>query len=108
MSAGTWVEVVPASLFPLWCAIALVIAVGVSQAAGTRWFRERGGMPLFMVTPLTGRYLSFPEREEIATLKAQGVGVREIGRRLGCVTRRPFLESSAAQDGEAGHQRSIA
>src|SRR4051794_10473150 len=45
------------------------IAVGVSQAAGSRWFRGRGGMPLFMVCPLTGRYLSFPEREEIAMLK---------------------------------------
>jgi hypothetical protein len=48
------------------------IAVGVSQAAGGRWFRERGGMPTFMVAPLTGRYLSFREREEIAVLKAQG------------------------------------
>src|SRR5918992_370755 len=34
------------------------VAVGVSQAAGTRWFRQRGGMPSFMLTPLTGRYLS--------------------------------------------------
>ena len=23
------------------------VAVGVSQAAGSRWFRERGGMPSF-------------------------------------------------------------
>src|SRR3954463_4714561 len=37
------------------------VAVGASQAAGSRWFRERGGMPLFMVSPLTGRYLSSPE-----------------------------------------------
>jgi len=59
------------------------IAVGASQAAGGRWFRERGGMPSFMLASLTGRYLSFPEREEIAVLKAQGVGVREIARRLG-------------------------
>jgi IS30 family transposase len=33
-------------------------------------------------SPLSGRYLSFVEREEIAILKAQGEGVREIARRL--------------------------
>jgi len=33
--------------------------------------------------PLSGRYLSFEEREEIAILNAQEVGVREIARRVG-------------------------
>jgi IS30 family transposase len=33
--------------------------------------------------PLSGRYLSFAEREEIAVWRAQGLGVREIARRLG-------------------------
>ncbi len=33
-------------------------------------------------SPLSGRYLSFAEREEIAILRAQGEGVREIARRL--------------------------
>jgi hypothetical protein len=42
------------------------VAVGVSPAAGSRWFRERGGMATFMLTPVTGRYLSFEEREEVA------------------------------------------
>jgi IS30 family transposase len=32
--------------------------------------------------PLSGRYLSFAEREEIALLRAQGHGVREIARRM--------------------------
>jgi hypothetical protein len=32
--------------------------------------------------PLSGRYLSFAQREEIAILNAQGEGVREIARRL--------------------------
>jgi transcriptional regulator with XRE-family HTH domain len=59
------------------------LAVGASQAAGSRWFRERGGMPTFMLAPLSGRYLSFEEREEIAICRAQSVGVREIARRLG-------------------------
>ncbi len=27
-------------------------AVGVSQAVGSRWFRHRGGMPLFMSKPV--------------------------------------------------------
>ena len=58
-------------------------AVGVSQAVGARWFRQRGGMPSIDRAPLSGRYLSFREREEIAILTAQGFGVRQIGRRLG-------------------------
>jgi IS30 family transposase len=33
--------------------------------------------------PLSGRYLSFTEREEIAIAHAQSLGVREIARRLG-------------------------
>ena len=40
-------------------------------------------MPTFMLAPLAGRYLSFEERKEIAVLKAQGAGVRQIARRLG-------------------------
>lgn len=40
-------------------------------------------MPTFMITPVTGRYLSFPEREEMAMLNAQGAGVRQIARQLG-------------------------
>jgi hypothetical protein len=59
------------------------LAVGASQAAGSRWFRERGGMATFMIKPLSGRYLCFEEREEIALLRAKGAGVREIARRLG-------------------------
>lgn len=57
-------------------------SVGLSQAVGTRWFREAGGMRTVSRSPLSGRYLSFVEREEIAILKAQGEGVREIARRL--------------------------
>src|SRR5918993_5918998 len=59
------------------------VVCGVSQAVGTRWFRESGGMPSISLAPLSGRYLSFAEREEIAVLKAQGYGVRETARRLG-------------------------
>jgi IS30 family transposase len=40
-------------------------------------------MPPISLAPLSRRYLSFAEREEIAILHAQQVGVRGIARRLG-------------------------
>ncbi len=57
---------------------------GVSSPVGVpvvppRWRRE----PPVCLPTVSGRYLSFAEREEIALLRAQGVGVREIARRLG-------------------------
>ena len=60
---------------------AAAVEAGVSQPVGTRWFREAGGMPTVTQAPLSGRYLSFAEREEIAILRARGCGVREIARR---------------------------
>ena len=56
---------------------------GVSPAVGSRWFRQAGGMPPISLGPVSGRYLSFAEREEIAVLQAQRVGVRAIARHLG-------------------------
>lgn len=61
----------------------VALAVGVSCPVGTRWFRHAGGMPPISLDEPTGRYLSFAEREEIALLRAQEVGVREIARRIG-------------------------
>ena len=77
-----------------WAAIAAGMAsedaaveAGMSQAVGTRLFREAGGMPPAMfgpsAKPLSGRYLSFAEREEIALLRVQGYSMREVTRRLG-------------------------
>ena len=40
-------------------------------------------MAPFSLVPVSGRYLSFVEREEIAVLHARQCGVREIARRLG-------------------------
>jgi IS30 family transposase len=40
-------------------------------------------MPSVIQMPLSGRYLSFTEREELALLRAQECGVREIARQLG-------------------------
>ena len=60
--------------------------VGVSPPVGSRWFRRSGGMPPSHLSqsakPLSGRYLSFEEREEIALLRAQGRGIRHIACRL--------------------------
>ena len=33
---------------------------GVSQAVGSRWFRQAGGMPPICFAPVSGRYLSQP------------------------------------------------
>jgi IS30 family transposase len=77
-----------------WAAIAAglesgdaALAAGVPPAVGTRWFRTAGGISPAMfgrsAKPLSGRYLSFAEREEIALLLAQGYSMQEIARRLG-------------------------
>src|SRR5436190_14769926 len=66
-----------------WSSEQAAAAAGVSPAVGSRWFRDGGGMPPISLAPLSGRYLSFAEREEIAILHAQRVGVRGIARRLG-------------------------
>ncbi len=48
------------------------IEAGVSPAVGTRWFRDGGGIRPVSLAPLSGRYLSFAEREEIAILRVRG------------------------------------
>ena len=74
---------------------------GVSEVVGVRWFRDGGGMPSVTMAPLSGRYLSFAEREEIAILRARGCGVREIAiSRLG-VRRRRSPGSCVAMPGPA-------
>ena len=76
-----------------WAAIAAgrssedaAVGAGVSPAVGARWFRRAGGMPPSQLAPsakpLSGRALSFAEREEIAIGRAQRHGVREIARQL--------------------------
>jgi IS30 family transposase len=54
----------------------------VSAPVAFRWFRHAGGVNPCLSATVSGRYLSFVEREEIALLRAQGAGVREIARRL--------------------------
>jgi IS30 family transposase len=73
-----------------WAAIArglkteeAVIEAKVSSPVGFRWFRHAGGVNPCLPPTVSGRYLSFAEREEIAIWRAQNIGVREIARRLG-------------------------
>ncbi len=58
------------------------VVARVSSAVGARWFRQAGGMPSISMQPTTNRFLSFAEREEIAILVEQKLGVREIARRV--------------------------
>jgi IS30 family transposase len=86
-------------------------AVGVSQAAGSRWFRERGGMPTFMLDPVSCRYLCFEEREEIALLRVQGAGVREIARQLDrspSTISRELRRNAATRGGRLEYRASVA
>ncbi len=87
------------------------LAVGASQAAGSRWFRERGGMATFMLKPVSGRYLSFEEREEIALLRVRGAGVREIARRLGrapSTISKELRRNAATRGGTLDYRASVA
>jgi IS30 family transposase len=58
------------------------VEAGVSSPVAFRWFRHAGGVNPCLPSSVSGRYLSFSEREDIAMLRAQGLGVREIARRL--------------------------
>lgn len=85
--------------------------VGVSPAVGTRWFRQGGGMSTIELTEPAGRYLSFSEREEIAILRAQDVGVREIACRIGrdpSTISRELRRNAATRGGKLEYRASVA
>ena len=86
--------------------------LGVAQAVGARWFHNAGGMaPFDLKQQPSGRYLSFAEREEIALLKAQGKGVREIagtiGRDPGTISRE-LRRNAATRGGKLEYRASVA
>ena len=94
---------------------AAAIGAGVSPPVGSRWFREAGGMPPSTLAPsskpLSGRYLTFAEREEIALGCAQSVGVREIARRLGraaSTVSRELRRNAATRSGGLEYRASTA
>jgi IS30 family transposase len=86
-------------------------AVGVSSAAGVRWFRERGGMATLLRNPDTCRYLCVVEREEIALLRAEGKGVRAIAREIGrspSTISRELRRNAATRGGKLEYRASVA
>jgi IS30 family transposase len=101
-----WIEIAK-GLIPAEAAL----SVGTSQPVGQRWFHNAGGMPPFTLEPLSGRYLSFEEREEIALLKAQGAGVRKIARAIGrdpSTISRQLRRNAATRSGSSGYRASVA
>jgi IS30 family transposase len=107
---------------PFWIAIAAgrssedaAIDAGVSPVVGVRWFRRAGGMPPTHLSqsskPPSGRYLSFAEREEIAILRAQGLGIRAIARQLGrppCTISRELRRNAARRHGAPEYRATTA
>ena len=94
-----------------WAAIARGVStegaareVGASSAVGARWFREAGGVSPCLSPTVSGRYVSFAEREEIAILRSQQCGVRDIARRLG---RAPSTISRELRRNAATHSNEL-
>ncbi len=91
------------------------VRAGVPQAVGTRWFRKAGGMAPAMfgrsAKPLSGRYLSLVEREELAILRAQGTGLREIARQVGrsaSTISRELRRNAATRSGGLEYRATVA
>lgn len=88
---------------------------GVSTPLGPRWFRSAGGMPPAHLAPwskpLSGRYLSFREREDIALELAKGTGLRAIARKLGrspSTISREVRRNAATRGGNLDYRASAA
>lgn len=89
--------------------------VGVSQPVGSRWFHVAGGMAPSHLSrsskPLSGRCLTFAEREGIALLREQGAGVQEVARRLGraaSTISRELRRNAAARSGNLDYRATTA
>src|SRR3954452_20136473 len=87
------------------------VVAGVSGPVGVRWFREGGGMPSVCLAAPSARYLCFAEREEIALLRAEGMGVREIARWMGrspSTISRELRRNAATRGGRLDYRASVA
>ena len=87
------------------------VVVGVSTPVAARWFHHAGGMPPISLDEPSGRYLSFAEREEIALLKVQDHGVREIARRIGrdpSTISRELRRNAATRAGQRVYRAGVA
>jgi hypothetical protein len=88
--------------------------VGIGRKTGYRWRAEHGGVPPTQVTEdaRSNRYLSLLERQRIATLRRDGLGVRAIAEQLGRAPstisrelRRNVLQHDRAYDADLAHSR---
>ncbi len=81
-------------------------AAGVSHETARRWMAEAGGVISTGASPVSGRYLSLAEREEIAVGKAAGLSRRQIAAQLG---RPPSTVSRelARNSGPGGRYRAV-
>ena len=87
------------------------MACGVSGPVGSRWFRHAGGMPPIDLTPVSGRYLCFSEREQIAVMRAEGVSMRMIADRIGrspSTISRELRRNAATRNGKLEYRASTA
>ena len=86
-------------------------ASGVSQPMDPRWFRQAGGISPTNLGPVSGKYLSFTKREEIALLHAQQLGVPEIARQLGrapSTISRELRHNAATRGGKLQYRATVA
>lgn len=88
--------------------------VGIGRRTGYRWRTENGGLPPPRVAEpdRSSRYLSLLERQRIATLRRDGLGVRAIAERIGRAAstvsrelRRNALAHDRGYDGDLAHSR---
>lgn len=89
--------------------------LGIGRKTGYRWRAENGGLPPARVaeSARSGRYLSLLERQRIATLHHDGLGVRAIASRLmrspSTISREPRRNmrphDNGRYDGDLAHAR---
>ena len=84
---------------------------GVSEPVGYRWFRHSGGVNPCLPANVSGRYLSFAEREDIAIWHAQNISAREIARRLGrnpSTISRELRRGASSRSAQAEYRATVA
>jgi IS30 family transposase len=79
--------------------------LGIGRKTGYRWRAENGGLPPTALSEgvRSQRYLSLLERQRIATLRRDGLGVRQIAAELG---RSPSTISRELRRNTAAHDHS--
>lgn len=87
------------------------VSCGVSGPVGSRWFRHAGGMPPIDLALVSGRYLSFAEREDIAVMRAEGLSIRTMAGRIGrspSTISRELRRNAATRNGKLEYRASTA